>query len=246
MRAAKTIVILCFTIFLLTGRLLAQDKLGGRIFENKTRISLAGIKVENLKSHVIVVSDAKGEFSIKATVGDNICFSGSAYKPDTLYVANLKYLEVFLDLQQNMLKEVKVVTQEIKTGSLSAPAQTGLFNSHTVLYQTDANGNPIGGIKIMVPDWNKDARKKKRDLQIAADEQTKQQIAKVFGPENIQKYLPLKGQELANFIILYIPDVGTYNSTGFNLTLYLNSSYEEFLKMPIEQRQSPTYFQLTK
>ncbi len=179
-------------------------------------------------------------------MGDDICFSGSAYKPDTLYVANLKYLEVFLDLQQNMLKEVKVVTQELKTGSLSAPAQTGLFNSHTVLYQTDANGNPIGGIKIMVPDWNKDAKKKKRDIQIAADEETGKQIAKVFSPENIQKYVPLKGQELANFIILYSPDVATYNNKEFNLTLYLNSSYEEFLKMPLEQRQSTTYFQLTK
>ena len=94
--------------------------------------------------------------------------------------------------------------------------------------------------------WTKDEKKKEAERQKMADEEMKLQIAKVFGPENIQNYLPLKGQELSNFIIIYIPDVKTYVSSKFNLLLYLDACYKKFLTIPLKDRQSPTYLQLVK
>src|SRR5258708_16111179 len=90
----------------------AQDKLSGRVIENKTNVALGGIKIENLKNHNGSVSDSTGRFSIKANIGDYIAFSGFAYHGDTVYVTNLKYLEVHLDLKQNVLNEVRVITPE--------------------------------------------------------------------------------------------------------------------------------------
>jgi hypothetical protein len=221
-----------------------QDKLTGRVFENKTRIWLSGIKIENLKTHNISVSDSAGRFSITAKIGDYLVFSGFAYRTDTIYIFNLKYTETLLEPKQNMLKEVKVSTPEIKTGSLKAPAQKGPFDSQTVLYQTDGNGNYIGGVKFMLF-WTKDEKKKEKERQKMADEETKLQIAKVFSPQNIQNYLPLKGQELDNFIILYTPDVKTYVGSNFNFLLYLTASYKKFQTLPIAERQSSTYLRLS-
>jgi len=223
-----------------------QDKLNGRVFENKTRVPLSGIKIEDLKTHIVVRSDSAGRFSIGVKVGDNLSFSGFAYQTDTVYLTNLRYTEFFMAPKQNMLKEVKVLTPEIKTGSLTAPAEKGPFDSKSVLYQTDGSGNYIGGVKIMLWDSHSGEKQRQKEKKLADDEEMNQQIARVFSPQNIQNYLPLKGQELANFIILYNPDVKTYTSSRFNFLLYLDACYKKFLKIPAVERQSATYFQLVK
>lgn len=222
----------------------AQDRLTGRILEAKTKISLGGIKVENLKSHFTTVADTSGRFYIKAAIGDFITFSGVSYQSDTVYVANLNYLEVRLKPRVNMLDEVKVQGVETKTGKLSAAPITGVLDSRTVLYQTDASGNPIGGIKINI--FDSDAqKKKKRDSRIEQNEERQTTIFKVFQAKNLQGYLPIRGVEMDNFIILYTPDVATYFEPGFNLVSYLNASYQKFLDIPAADRQSETAFRLT-
>ena len=242
-KAACSVFIFIVCLFVLQ-KGYGQDKLAGRIFENKTKVALGGIKIEDLKSHQVNVSDSSGRFSIKASVGDFICFSGLGYLADTLYLTNLKFVEIYLDAKQNMLNEVKIVAPEVRTGSLSAPAQTGVLGSRTVLYQKDADGNDIGGVKLRIFDWDKDQRKKDRDNRIANNEEKQLAIYKVFQAKNLQSYLPIKGVEMDNFIILYTPDLSTYYDPGFNLVVYLNTCYGKFLQMPVEQRQSETAFRL--
>jgi hypothetical protein len=89
-------------------------------------------------------------------------------------------------------------------------------------------------------------KKKLQKEQIGIDEATKDQIVKIFTPDNIAHYLPIRGQELTNFIILYIPDLKTYRSSGFNLALYLSSNYKEFCKIPLEKRQSADFLKINK
>lgn len=238
-------LLLLITLFGLAGKCAyAQDKFGGRIFENHTRIPLGGIVIENLTSHEKTVSDANGTFVIGAKISDLLLFSSAAYQNDTLYIANLNYLYVFLNLRSRSLNEVKVTQSEIKTGKLTSPVTTGPLNSHTVLYQTDAAGNYIGGVKIMLNDSKGYQNKKLKKQQIGIDEAEKDSIANIFSAENIQQYVPIKGQELQNFITLYIPDLKTYNSSGFNLILYLSSSYKEFCKIPVEKRQSADFLKI--
>jgi len=221
----------------------AQTILKGRIFEFKTRIPLEGMRIENLKSHVIAVSDSGGRFAIKAVAGNLITYSGLSYKTDTIYVANLKYKEVFLELKPDqLLKEVKIVNKEVNLGTVAIPSATP-FGGNTVRYQTDASGNYSGGVKINLPGFNSEEKKKERDAQLAADEETQEQIAKVFSSENLQKYLPIKGQEMENFRILYTPSVKVYREK-LNITLYVDSCYKVFVKLPIEKRQSKEFLQL--
>ena len=223
--------------------LFAQDQLSGRVYENKTKDFLPGVRVENLKSHGMATTGPDGSFTIRAAVGDLVCFTNTNYKPDTLYVADLKYVQVFLDPKVNMLQEVNVTNQEIKKNAGFTPQkQPGLGGSETVLYQTDANGNPIGGLKMNIADGGETP--KQHETKVARNEAQKDQIRKVFNADNLKKYLPITGQEMENFVIMYTPDINTFFAPGFNLVAYLNASYEEFNKIPVEQRQSKSLTQL--
>src|SRR5260370_19193759 len=222
----------------------AQGNLTGRVYENKTRVSLAGISIQNLKSNIITISDKNGLFSIRAHVGDLVTFSGFSYQTDTLYVKDLSYLEIFLDLKQNMLKGVNVTGSETRLGSLTAAPTLSPFGGQTLVYQKDASGNYDGGLNLNLFDSNSGANKRKKDARVEKDEETKQQIARIFSHENLKDYLPITGQELDNFIILYTPDIDTYTSGDFNLTVYINSSYKEFLSIPLEKRHSKQFTDL--
>ena len=231
---------------LLTGLSYAQGNLTGRVYENKTRVAIEGISIQNLKSHATTVSDKNGLFSIRAHVGDLVTFSGFSYQTDTLYVKDLSAVEVLLDMRQNMLKGVDVTGSETKLGNLTAAPTPSPFGGQTLVYQTDANGAPKGGLKLNLFDSHSDANKKRRNTQIGKEEQTKQEIARVFSPENLKNYVPLTGQEMDNFIMIYTPTIDTYTSSEFNLTVYLNNSYHEFLKIPAEKRQSKQLTELNK
>jgi hypothetical protein len=221
----------------------AQSQLTGRVYENKSNVFLQGVRVEDLKSHTMTMTGPDGSFTINAAAGDLVCFTNSNYKPDTLYVADLKYVQVFLDPRVNMLQEVKVTNQEIKKNAgFSTQQQPGLLGSQSILYQTDADGNTIGGLKMNIADGGETP--KQHEAKVSRTEAQKEQIRKVFNAENLKKYLPITGQEMQNFIIMYTPDIDTYFNPAFNLVAYLNSSYEEFNKIPVEQRQSKALTQL--
>lgn len=232
--------LLFFVLF--TNNSSAQNILNGRIFEYNSHTPVAGVKIENLKSHLTGASTADGKFSIKAIIGDLICYSRSSYKPDTVLVTNLKYKEIFLEFNQTLLKEVKIINKETNLGTLATPVATP-FGGNTVRYQTDANGNNKGGLKIMIPGSDKEQQKKIKEAKREADDETASQIAKIFSPQNLQNYVPIKDQELENFSLLYTPPLKTYHAK-FNIALYVDSCYKEFVKIPVEKRRSKAFLDL--
>ncbi len=233
-RAFLILILLLFIVHLS----FAQGNLTGRVLENKTRLPLGGISVQNLKSNIIVVSDKNGLFAIKAHVGDLITFSSFSYQPDTLYVKDLSSVEVLLDLRGTMLKGVTVTGTETRLGNLKASPTLSPFGGETVVYSKDASGNYKGGLSMNLFDSHSDAKKKQKDIQLGKDEAIKQKIAREFSPDYLKDYVPLKEQEMNNFIILYTPTVSTYTASDFNFTSYVNTSYKEFLTIPEERRKS--------
>ncbi len=239
----RTLLILLFCS--ITRLTYAQSKLSGEVLEYGSDITLSGIRIENLNTHDTVQSDARGKFTISAKKGDLVCFSGLNYKPDTLYLVDLKYKTVFLLLKQYQLKEVKITGAEVNKNALSSYHVITPFGGNVVRYQTDASGNATGGLKFNVFDSHKDERRRANARGLEAGGQRQQEIAKTFNPTNLQTYLPIRGQEMENFVILYMPDAATWYSSKFNLMLYINDCYKKFLLIPVEKRQSKTFLQLT-
>ncbi|MFD2872777.1 hypothetical protein ACFS5N_09880 [Mucilaginibacter ximonensis] len=237
MNKLKYIATMFFGV-LLFGQAGAQDLLKGRVQELKNEVLLPGIKIENSTQHQTVYSDTKGNFVIRAKKGDVLYFTGMSYIPDTVYVADMKYLVVSLVLRQNELKEVSVKNSELRLGKLSATPETGPLGSRTVVYQ------PNGGLKVKLFDSHSNEKKREKLARLEQESEQYQQIKAVFNEETVKNYIPLSGQELKNFVIKYTPDSKTFFSDKFNMAAYINENYKAFMKIPEEKRKSTTYFQL--
>ena len=237
----KHIITSCilFGLTILCGsRAHAQKFLYGQVLEYKTYNKLADVKVLNLNTLSKATSDKDGKFSLSAKPGDVLTFSSPLYATDTVLITSMNSLTVYMMSRE--LKEVTINSTKLQLGKLSAQPVVSPFGGNTVLYQTDANGNNKGGLKIMIRH-----KGNKNGTRYAEDEKTELKIAQIFNEENLKKYLPITGQEMANFIILYIPDAKTYKQID-NLTSYLNTCYKEFITIPLEQRQSKTFLELSK
>jgi len=87
----------------------AQDKpVAGIVFDKNTKERIASISVHDINNNLTVYDNLKGEFSIKANVGDQLVFSRLDYHPDTVKVQNRQDLAIYMMHLVILLKEVTV------------------------------------------------------------------------------------------------------------------------------------------
>jgi len=213
----------------------AQQTLKIKVLENRTRVPLPNVKVQNLSTKQSTVTDAAGAFSIKAKLNDLLVLTSFAYQNDTLYVTDLGVKEILMEPKSEMLKEVKVNTiTGVNVGLVKGG--TPEFHNQTVVYQRDERGFYKGGVAFRVFSSKGGERKRQADAQKEYTEAVRQDIDKVFSPKNLANYLPLKPDELEGFKMNYVPSVATYISPRFNLMAYIDSCYGVFKTLPAEQR----------
>lgn len=209
----------------------AQATLQGVVYEYKTHIHLQSVRVTNLNTKQFAITDTAGIFYIYAKPGDMLAFRSYAYQPDTVAIVNKNHLEIYLEPVGNTLNEVKVKDVQTKTGSLKDPTLTGA----PVVYHRDVNGNLDGGIAIRFG-YGKD-KKALHSRQISDEEAADQEIDQAFNELTVSKTIPLQGQELKNFVIMYRPSRDAFKAKGFNMPVYLNDSYKAYLALPVDKRK---------
>ncbi|WP_183577514.1 hypothetical protein HDF18_11110 [Mucilaginibacter sp. X5P1] len=234
--------ILIFVVFFTSSFSHAQSVIKGRVFENKTRISLADIQIQNQTNKAFTTTDEKGKFSIAAKAGDVLIFKGFAYLPDTVLLTDMHEREIFLMPHQNFLEEVKV---ESDTTQNLNNYYDPRFHGQTVIYQHDANMNYTGGIAIRMWYWKKDEHKRERLAKEIKEEEERDKVASVFTPKNIAQYVPLGGKDMNGFLVLYTPDTKVYFANNFNLLSYLNDCYQKYLKLPEDKKHPVKLTELT-
>jgi hypothetical protein len=211
----------------------AQIPLTGKVFDLKTHTPLPYIKVLNNRTKNNTQTNAAGIFTIAAKPGDVLVVDGFTYEADTVAVTNTRYIEVYLTLKNNTLKEVKIQNTTTKLGSLKDP----YLHNQPLRYKTDVNGDVVGGIALKFGYGKSSAEKKAEEL--AYKQLVTQEIDKDFSIDNVSKYVPLKGTPLKQFTALYRPTVREYKAQGFDLAVYLNDSYKKFVLLSPEERKLP-------
>ncbi|MCJ8209455.1 carboxypeptidase-like regulatory domain-containing protein [Mucilaginibacter sp. RS28] len=218
------------------------QQLRGRVFEDKTHTSLAGIKVVNTRTAASVVTNKDGYFEMGVKLNDMLVLSGFNYQRDTVIITDLKTTEFFMAPVGHMLNEVKVKASEQVNKTATAPVFDRDYHGQTFQYQIDPKtGGYKGGVNLRFFN-NSEERKRKREQEMMANDVISTEISRVFSEENISKYVPLKGTELKAFIIRYSPDIKTYKSPEFNLSSYLNNCYKAFMQLSPEQRIKTSIF----
>ena len=222
-----------------------QTVFSGRVLENKTRIALHGVQIQNLSNSLRTITGSDGRFSIAAKIGDIIVFKSFSYQTDSLLLTDMHDKEVFLQPQATMLNQVTITDSSGRSSNAGKNAKLPYdpqFHGQTMVYHRDANGNYTGGIDLRLHYFTKDDHDKRKAAEKEKDREVQEQIISVFTEENISKYVPLKGEDLDNFILLYVPEVGIYSSKDFNLLTYLNTCYKTWLTLSDDERKAGQLF----
>ncbi|MES2268339.1 MAG: hypothetical protein V4520_16370 [Bacteroidota bacterium] len=222
--------------FLISTSARAQILFKGRVLENKTRIGLAGIRVDNLNNKKTTLTNNIGNFIIPAKTGDLLVLKGFAYQVDTLVLTKMDEQEIFMEPVTNALNQVTInntVTKNLNT------YYDPLYHGQPVVYQRDREYRPVGGVIWRLWWWKKDEKKKAKLETLQQKYAVMDKIQALFQPNIIAKYIPLTGEDLTNFITLYTPTPKIFTEKDFNLVNYLNDCLKKYEKLPQDKRQPP-------
>jgi len=239
----KNLLLICFC-FLGIATASGQTVFSGRVLENKTRIVLRSVRIENLSSKLKTISDDRGQFAVVAKAGDLLVFNAFAYQPDTVLITDMHAREIFMEPVSNMLKQVTVTDSSGHAVANANAVQLydPQFHGQPVVYTRDGNMNYTGGITVRLHYWSKDERKKRKAAESAKDREISEKISAIFTPLNVGNYVPLKGSDMDDFLLLYTPDVKEYTDKRFELLPYLNACYQNWQTLTPEQRKAGNIF----
>jgi hypothetical protein len=204
----------------------AQTVLKGTVYENGTNIKMTNVFIHDNNNKQVSITDKNGNFEIKTNTGHLLIFDSPGFISDTLYLVDMKP------------KRVDMIAKTIALGQVNVTATRQEFNPRVEYRQVYEKSR----VQVFSPStWfskeGKDARRLKKYFQRDAEER---HIDAVFTPVYVGSLVPLKGQELDNFISLYRP---TYKFLRANsresLVAYINDSYKKYQSLPADKRSLP-------
>jgi hypothetical protein len=224
LQAMKKLILI--TIFALAGgSLYAQDLLRGSVREAGTNSKMPDVFVRDITTKQIALTDDKGDYEIKAATGHTLIYSSPGYISDTLFVVDMKPKNVQLKTMSIALREVNI---------------SGKQNFNPITEYPDVYEK--SRVYVLSPSsWfgkdAKDARRLKRFFNHEAEER---QVDQVFTRVYVGSIVPLKGQDLEAFMMMYRPTYAFIkDNNGPSLVAYINDSYKKFMALPPDKRKMP-------
>ena len=217
-----TIAILLFTSFYVN----AQNTLKGTVEEAGKGNRLSNVFIRDINNNQLTLTDYNGNFSLRSATGHTIIFNSPGYANDTLYVIDMQPKKIKLEQLTIALREVNI---SAKRGSSFNPQV-----DYPEVYEKSK-------VYVLSPSswFGKDAKDARRLKRYFATEQQQEKIDEVFNTAYVSSLIPLKGQDLENFMTLYRPTYSFIKSNnGPSLAVYINDSYKKFLALPPNQRSA--------
>lgn len=204
----------------------AQRVLKGSVFERGTNNKMPNVFIRDNNTKQLTITDDNGNFEIKTELGHLLIFDSPGYISDTLYLVDLAPKRILLITKTIALREV----------GINASRQT--FDPHKEYPEIYTKSK----VYVMSPSsWfskeGKDARRLKRYF---VREEQERHIDAIFTRTYVGSIVPLKGQDLENFMTLYRPSYAfIVSNNSESLAVYLNDSYKKFKQLPPDKRSLP-------
>ena len=205
---------------------MGQGLLKGKVYENGNRQALPNVFIRDINSKELTLTEKDGSFFIKTEPGHTLIFDCPGYVSDTLYVVDMSNKRVMMETRTIALRQV----------SINSTRQ--FFDPHKEYPEIYTKSK----VYIMSPTtWfsreGKNARRLKRYF---AHEEEERRIDAVFSKAYVGSMVPLKGQELDDFMTLYRPSYSFIKSNNSeSLAVYINDSYKKFKALPPKKRKLP-------
>ncbi len=201
----------------------AQGLVKGTVWENGTTNRLENVFIRDKNTKQLTITDKQGNFQIKTETGHILIFECPGYVSDTLYV---------IDLTQ---KKVQLQTQTIALREVSISSTRTTFDPHKEYPEIYEKSK----VYVMSPStwFGKDAKDARRLKKYFQREQQERRIDQVFNRAYVGSIVPLKGQELENFMVLYRPSYAFVTSNDAqSIAVYINDSYKKYQALPPAKR----------
>jgi hypothetical protein len=219
---SAAIILLLFT----GSSAMAQGLLKGTVYDNANRNKLPNVFIRDKNTKQLTLSEKDGGFSIRTEPGHTLIFDCPGYVSDTLYVVDMENKKIMMETKTIALREVNI------------NATRQFFDPHTEYPEIYTKSK----VYVMSPTtWfskeGKDARRLKRYF---AREEEERRVDAVFNRAYVGSIVPLKGQELDDFMTLYRPSFAFIKSNNSeSLAVYINDNYKKFKALPPEKRKLP-------
>jgi len=212
-------------LFLLAGSgLYAQTLVKGVVMEWGSGIKLENVFVRDMTNKQATLTDKAGRFVINTETWHLRVVSLPGYTADTLYVVDLAQKRVELKNQPIQLREVAITA-----------TRTTSFDPHKEYPEVYEKAKVY---PLSPSTWfSRDARNARRLKKYFRTEQEERIVDKVYTRAYVGSIVPLKGQELEDFMTLFRPSYRFI--TGNNsesLAVYINDSYKKYKALPPEKR----------
>jgi hypothetical protein len=217
-----------FTIALMllaAGRVSAQDVLKGSVHESGSDTKLTNVFIRDMNNSQLTLADKNGNFEIKTETGHTLIFNSPGYMTDTMYVVDMTPKKIRMAPLTIALREVSINS-----------SRNAAFDPHTEFPEVYQKSK----VYLLSPSsWvGKDARDARRLKRYFEMEEQQRRIDEVFNTTYVGSIVPLKGQELEDFMVMYRPSYAfiTNNNTG-SLAAYINDSYKKYMALPPDKRK---------
>ena len=219
----KRILYLLTFALLISNAVNAQIYVRGNVVDASSGAKLSDVFVRDVTNKQIALTDKSGKFEIKSETGHTLIFSSPNYVPDTLYVVDLTQKHIELRTKTISLREVNITAQRLA------------FDPHKEYPDVYEKSKVY---PLSPSTWfGKEARDARRLKRYFAREEQERKVDQVFNRVYVGSIVPLKGQELEDFMQLYRPSYAFITSNNSeSLAVYINDSYKKWQALPPEKR----------
>lgn len=211
----------------------AQTQLSGVAYDADTRNKMKLVFVNNLTQKAVDHTGQKGDFLVKAELGDLIIFSCPGYQGDTLVVDNLQPLVVVLKPKLIVLDEVIVKAKVAKPQSLKNQYSAAYSAANTNVFSKDGNLS----LNNLFSKQSQQKRAFRKFIDIELNEKT---IDRRFNRDLVSNLTQIRGQVLEDYMSFFRPTYSEISKLDDpQLRDYIIKSYNEYINMPAESRIYP-------
>jgi hypothetical protein len=205
------------------GAVHAQGPLKGQVRERGDNQKIPNAFIRDINNNAMTLVDNNGDFSIKTAAGHTLIITSPGYVSDTLFVTDMEPKKISMTVMSIALKQVNIND----TRKSFDPRE-----EYPDVYQKSK-------VYVLSPSswFGKDAHDARRLKKYFQMEQEQEKVDQAFNAAYVTSIVPLKGQELEDFMTMYRPSYDFIKSNNrVSMAVYINDCYKKFLALPADKR----------
>ncbi|MFD0763821.1 hypothetical protein ACFQZI_03080 [Mucilaginibacter lutimaris] len=219
----KKLLILIIPLLTVATFTSAQSIFKGTVYEHGTNNRLSDVFIKDITNKQVSITDKKGNFGIRAAAGHTLIFNSPGYTSDTLYLVDMAP------------KKIELTTSMISLRAVNITATRTTFNPREEYPEVYEKSKVYA---FSPSTWfsgeGKKARRLKRYFQREAEQRA---IDAAFSPAYVTSLVPLKGNDLENFMTMFRPSYSFLRgNNNESMVAYINDSYKKFMALPPDKR----------